>query len=339
MKPPKIATLVQATKETTRLTNAAAREVEMKSVHYKTGNRDIPFNIDLTSATVWATQNQIADLYGRDRATIREHIKNVYLEGELTAISVEGKFPSTAADGKTYEVTHYSLPLILAVGFRTKSPEAVEFRRWANETLHNFLQDGFVLNEPRLRADPAAANKLASRLRAIRAEEKHLFASVRDFFKEASTDYNPNSVHCKSFYAVVQDKFHYAVSAMTAAEIILDRANHKQPNMGIQTFDGNLPTVQEAKVGKNYLEENELIILHMLAEQFLLYVQSKAMRNKPMTMSELGRKLDELIAVNDYEVFKGYKPGADRQRADEHATEQYARFLVRLRKDDVRSIR
>jgi hypothetical protein len=338
MKAPKITKLVEETKEAARLTNATARAIEMKSVHYKTGNRDIPFNIDLTAATVWATQNQIADLYGRDKATIREHIKNVYSEGELSALSVERKFPSTAADGKTYEVTHYNLPLILAVGFRTKSPEAVDFRRWANEILRGYLQDGYAINERRLRADPAAADSLAKRLRAIRSEERHLFASVRDFFKEASTDYNPNSVHCKTFYAVVQDKFHYAVSAMTAAEIILDRANHKQPNMGIQTFDGNLPTVQEAKVGKNYLEENELIVLHMLAEQFLLYVQSKAMRNKPMTMSELGRKLDELIAVNDYEVFKGYKPGADRQRADEHATEQYARFLVRLRKDDVQPL-
>jgi hypothetical protein len=197
----------------------------------------------------------------------------------------------------------------------------------------------YAINEKRLRADPAAADSLAKRLRAIRSEERHLFASVRDFFKEASIDYDPSSRHCKSFYAVVQDKFHYAVSAMTAAEIILDRANHKQPNMGLQTFDGNLPTVQEAKVGKNYLQENELFALHILAEQFLLYVQSKAVRNKPMTMSELGSKLDDLIAVNDYEVFHGYKFGADRERADQHATEQYSRFLVRLRKDDVQSIR
>ncbi|MEH2543224.1 MULTISPECIES: RhuM family protein [unclassified Bradyrhizobium] len=339
MKSPKITKLVEETKETVRITNATARVIEMKSVHYKTGNRDIPFNIDLTAATVWATQNQISDLYGRDKATIREHIKNVYLDGELTSSSVERKFPSTAADGKTYEVIHYSLPLILAVGFRTKSPEAVEFRRWANEILQGYLQDGYALNEKRLRADPTAADSLAKRLRAIRAEEKHLFASVRDFFKEAAVDYDPLSRTCKSFYAVVQDKFHYAVSAMTAAEIILDRANHKHSNMGLQTFEGNLPTVQEAKVGKNYLEENELFALHILAEQFLLYVQSKAVRNKVMTMADLSKKLDELIAVNDYEVFGGYKSGVSRQRADEHATEQYARFLVRLRKDDVRPIR
>jgi hypothetical protein len=339
MKPPKIENLVEATKETIRLTNAAAFEVELKSVHYKTGNRDIPFNIDLTAATVWATQNQIADLYGRDKSVIAKHIKNVFDDKELEERLVVAKFAAAGAGGKVHEVAHYDLQMILAVGFRTKSAEAVNFRRWANETLQRYLKDGYAINEKRLRADPVAADSLAKKLRAIRSEEKHLFASVRDFFKEASVDYDPSSRHCKSFYAVVQDKFHYAISAMTAAEIILDRANHKQPNMGLQTFDGNLPTVQEAKVGKNYLEENELVVLHILAEQFLLYVQSKAVRNKPMTMSELGAKLDDLIAVNDYEVFPGYKRGIDRQRADEHATEQYARFLVRLRKDEVQSIR
>jgi len=339
MKPPKIAKLVEETKEAVRLTNAVAREIELKSVHYKTGNRDIPFNIDVTAATVWATQNQIADLYGRDKSTINEHIKNIFADKELDEFSVVGKFPITGSDGKIYDVIHYDLQMILAVGFRTKSPEAVDFRRWANETLQRYLQDGYVINEKRLRADPAAADGLAKRLRAIRSEERHLFASVKDFFKEASIDYDPASRHCKSFYAIVQDKFHYAISAMTAAEIILERANHKQPNMGLQSFDGNLPTVQEAKVGKNYLEENELFALHILAEQFLLYVQSKAIRNKPMTMSELGAKLDDLIAVNDYEVWKGYKAGDQRTRADAHATEQYARFLVRLRKDDVQPLR
>jgi hypothetical protein len=210
MKPPKIAKLVEETKKVTRLANAAARGVEMKSVHYKTGNRDIPFNVDLTAATVWATQNQIADLYGRDKSVIAKHIKNVLDDKELEEKSVVAKFATTGPDGKTYEITHYDLQMILAVGFRTKSPEAVDFRRWANDTLQRYLKDGYAINEKRLRSDPAAADSLAKRLRAIRAEEKHLFASVRDFFKEASIDYDPASRHCKTFYAVVQDKFHYA---------------------------------------------------------------------------------------------------------------------------------
>lgn len=341
MKTPKKSdkTLAQATRETTRLTNAAARAVEMKSVHYKTGNRAIPFNVDLTSATVWATQPQIADLYGRDRRTIGDHIQAIVKEGELDLGSVRRNFRHTAADGKIYEVAHFNLQMILAVGFRTKSPEAVEFRRWANDTLHAYLKDGYAINEGRLRSDPGAANKLAGRLRAIRAEEKHVYASVRDFFKEASIDYDPASRVCKSFYALLQDKFHYAITAMTAHEIILDRANHKQPNMGIQTYEGNLPTVTEAKTGKSYLDEDELFTLHILAEQFLLFVQSKAMRGMSMTMKDLAKKLDQLIAVNDYEVFPGYKPGTNKAMADRHATEEYARFLVRLKKDDVQRIR
>jgi hypothetical protein len=337
--------LTKAAKNTANLAKAsakaaheAARQIEMKAVQYKAGDRTIPFNVDITAATVWASQQQIADLYGRDKSVIAKYIKDVFAERELDEKSVVAKFAITAADGKTYDVMHYSLDVILAVGFRTKSPEAAAFRRWANETLRRYLQDGYAINERRLRVDPAATNRLAERLRAIRAEEKHLFASVRDFFKEASSDYDPTSRECKSFYAVLQDKFHYAVSAKTASEIILDRANHKEANMGLQTFEGNLPSVVEAKVGKNYLDQNELFALHILAEQFLLYVQSKAIRGKSMMMKELGRKLDELIAVNDYEVFAGYKPGADRERADQHATEQYARFLVRLRKDDVQPI-
>lgn len=338
MKPPKTTTiekLAKTTKETIRLTNAAARQVEIKSVHYKTGTREIPFNVDLTAETVWATQNQIADLYGRDKSTVSEHIKQILNEKELDENAVVGKFPTTGADGKVYEVRQYNLQMILAVGFRISSPEAAAFRRWASETLHAYLKDGYVINERRLRSDPQAADNLATRLRAIRAEEKHVYASVRDFFKEASADYDPSSRTCKSFYAVLQDKFHYAITAMTAQEIILDRADHKEPNMGIQTFEGNLPNVVEAKTGKNYLDADELYTLHLLAEQFLLFVQSKAVRRKAMTMTELAKKLDELIAVNDYEVFPGYKPGRNKTMADRHATEEYARFLVRLRKEDV----
>ena len=340
MLPPKttIEKLAKTTRETVRRTHAAARGVEMKSVHYKTGDRAIPFNVDLTAATVWATQNQIADLYGRDKSTISEHIKKIFSDKELDASSVVGKFPTTGPDGKVYEVAHYNLQMILAVGFRTSSPEAVGFLQWANEILHAYLKDGYAINERRLRSDPEAANNLAARLRAIRAEEKHVYASVRDFFKEASVDYDPDSRVCKSFYALLQDKFHYAITAMTAHEIILDRADHKEPNMGIQTFEGNLPTVVEAKIGKNYLDADELYTLHLLAEQFLLFVQSKALRRKAMMMKDLAKKLDELIAVNEYEVFPGYKPGTNKEMADRHATEEYARFLVRLRKDDVQRI-
>jgi hypothetical protein len=341
MKPPKTTTqkLAEATKETTRSTNAAAREVEMKSVQYKTGNRAIPFNVDLTAATVWATQSQISDLYGRDKSVIAKHIKNVIKDKELNETSVVANFATTGPDGKVYEITHYNLQMILAVGFRTSSPEAVEFRRWANDTLHAYLKDGYAINEARLRSDPSAANNLAGRLRAIRSEEKHVYASVRDFFKEASSDYDPASRVCKSFYALLQDKFHYAITAMTAHEIILDRADHKEPNMGIQTYEGNLPTVIEAKTGKSYLDADELYTLHILAEQFLLFVQSKAMRRMSMTMKDLAKKLDQLIAVNDYEVFPGYKAGTSKAMADRHATEEYARFLVRLKKDDVQRIR
>jgi hypothetical protein len=135
----------------------------------------------------------------------------------------------------------------------------------------------------------------------------------------------------------VQDKFHYAITGSTAARIILDRADHRKPNMGMQAFEGNLPTTDEAKIGKNYLDRDELYTLHLLCEQFLLYVESKAMRGKSMTMAELGRKLDELLRVNDYSVFTGWKDFL-KDKAIRHAQAEYARFLVRLKKDDVKRI-
>jgi hypothetical protein len=151
---------------------------------------------------------------------------------------------------------------------------------------------------------------------------------VREFFKQASTDYDSTSQACRTFYALLQDKLHYAITTMTASQIILDRADHKQPNMGIQSFEGNLPKISEAKIAKSYLGPDELFTLHILCEQFLLLVESKAWRQQKMIMKDLARKLDDLMKLNEY----------DKDVAMKHATEEYARFLVRLRKEDVRAL-
>lgn len=192
--------------------NAAAKDAEIEVVRFRTGDRSIQFNIDITAETVWATQQQITDLFDRDKSTISAHIKNIFDDNELDEDSVVGIFPTTAPDGKTYQVTHYNLDLILSVGYRVSSPKATQFRQWATKTLRAYIVDGYAINEARLRADPAATNRLAARLREIRADEKTVYASVRHFFKEAATDYDKDSSACKSFYARFQDKFHYAVT-------------------------------------------------------------------------------------------------------------------------------
>jgi hypothetical protein len=174
-------------------------------------------------------------------------------------------------------------------------------------------------------------------LREIRSDEKNVYASVREYFKEASSDYNSSSPQCRTFYATLQDKFHYAVTGHTASELLINRADHKKPAMGIQSFQGNYPTISDAKIGKNYLDKDELYTLHILSEQFLLYIESRAIRNKTMTMADLAKNLDELLKFNEYPVFKGYKDFL-KDKAIRHAQAEYAMFLVRLKKEDVKTL-
>lgn len=181
------------------------------------------------------------------------------------------------------------------------------------------------------------ANRLAAKLREIRSDEKNIYASVREYFKVASSNYDSASPKCRTFYATLQDKFHYAVTGQTASQILLDRADHKKPAMGIHNFEGNYPTISEAQIGKNYLDRDELYILHLLSEQFLLHIESKAIRNKKMTMDELSSKLDDLLKFNEYPVFKVYKDSL-KDKAIKHAQAEYAMFLVRLKKRRLETI-
>jgi hypothetical protein len=275
--------------------------------------------------------------FGKDSDTIGTHIKNIYEFNELERAATTAKIAVVRFEGgrsvkRTIE--HFNLDVIISVGYRASSPTATAFRQWATKTLRSYIIDGYAINEARLREDPVATNKLAAKLREIRADEKNVYANVTAFFKEASSDYDPNAAASKSFYALLQDKLHYAVTTKTSSQIVIDRADHKKPSMGMTTFSGNLPTMDEAKIAKNYLGRDELYTLHILCEQFLLYVQSKAIRGKSMTMKELMKKLDELMKVNDYPVFLGYKDFL-KDRAIRHAQAEYVRFLTRLKKDDV----
>lgn len=319
-------------RHSTQAVNQSARSIETELVRFSTADRSIDFNIDATDETVWATQQQISDLFDIDKSGVSIHLKNIIDSNELDEGSVVVNFATTALDGKVYSVRHYNLDAILAVGFRVNSRRASEFRRWVAKIFRSYVTKGYALNEERLRNDPAAADELAAKLREIRASEKSVFATVRDFFALASTDYDPKARACGMFYAVLQDKFHFAATGQIACELILSRADHRQANMGLQTFRGAHPKVDETKIGKNYLDQNELLVLHLISEQFLLYVQSKVIRNQKMTMGKLAQKLDELLRVNEYAVFPGYKGKKLRTQADRHAIAEYARYLVRQKR-------
>ena len=192
----------------------------------------------------------------------------------------------------TKPVNVYSLDTIISVGYRVNSKKATQFRIWATGILKQYIKDGFVLNESLLKSDPGKLNLLAAKIRELRASEKNVYASVRECFKIAASDYEPSSQEVKSFYSLLQDKFHHAITRMTASKLVLDRAGHEYENMGVLSFDGFLPTKAEVKIGKNYLDATEIYRMHLLSEQFLLYAESTALMEKEMTMKTLHDQLD-----------------------------------------------
>lgn len=312
--------------------NEMSSQIEMELVRFDGENAHVDLNFDWSHETVWSTQKQIADLFGRDRDTIGKHIATIFDEGELERDATTDKFAVVRREGGrdvSREVEHYNLDVILSVGYRVSSAKATEFRKWATQTLRRYITDGFALNETRLRSDPHALRDLAAQVRALRSEEKTIYEAVRDCFKVASIDYDKDSPKVRSFYARLQDKFLFAITGKTASELILERADAGKHNMGVTATKGALPTKQEAKIGKSYLQRDEIYVLHILCEQFLLYAESRAIRGQSMTMDVLARKLDELLKTNDYAVFAGYRDFL-KDQAMIHAETEWKRFQKML---------
>lgn len=310
--------------------NETAAQIEMELVRFDGENAAIEFNVDWSHETVWATQRQMADLFGKDTNTIGEHLSNLFDSGEFERPATTRNFRVVRLEGGrqvSREIEHFNLDVILTVGYRVNGDKAASFRKWANGILKSYLLKGYALNEPVLRENPNALRDLAAQVRALRSEEITIYQAVRDCFKIAASDYDSGSNHVRSFYALLQDKFLYAITEKTASQLILGRADAAKPNMGVTAPKGMFPTLAEAKVGKNYLARDELYVLHILCEQFLLFAESKALRGKSMTMAELSSKLDQLLSTHEYPVFDGYD-GRDylKDRAIQHAEREWRRL-------------
>ena len=304
----------------------ASPDVEQLAFEFvRFGPRDRPLDlrVDLGADTIWATQAEMAELFGVAAATVSKELAVLAGEGALGT-----QRPGSAATG-----TLYDLDTILCVGYRLSSAKAAAFRRWATQMLRATAVDGYALNEPRLRDDPAAADRLAARLRALRAQETNIYETVRAFFRQAATDHDAAAPDARRFNEALQAKFVYAVTGHTPSDVILARADHDAPNMGLQRIAGEQPSVDEARIAANYLDRDELYALHVLCEQFLLYVQGQAARGRTMTMRDLSDKLDGLLRLDDFPVLPGHKD-VHRDRALRHAGAEYARFI--LRDDPVR---
>ena len=280
---------------------------------------------------VWLTQKAISELFDIDRSVVTKHLKNIFQEGELDENSVCANFAQTADDGKTYQYKFYSLAAIIAVGYRTNSERATQFRSWATKVLNAFTKQGYVLDKNRLINgqifDEDYFDHLISEIQEIRASERRFYQKITDIYATA-VDYDKNSVVTKEFYATVQNKMHYAVHGNTAAEAIVARANHKKEHMGLYSWknapDGKIVKA-DVSVAKNYLDKDEMSELNEIVTMYLDYASRQARRHIPMTMNDWKTKLDAFLEFNDAEILqnKGKVTAAIAKQFAESEFEKY----------------
>lgn len=301
------------------------QKTELSVLSYDADGEDI--EVVLIDDDAWMTEKSMSMLFETDQRGIATHLSNIYSSKELEETSTTQKMHSASS---AKPVQFYSLDAVISIGYRIDSKKATRFRIWATNILRQYIKDGYVINDELLRSDPQKLNKLAAKIRELRANEKNIYASVRECFKLASSDYEPSSDEVKKFYSLLQDKFHHAITQMTASKLILDRASHTEEKMGLSTVRGIMPTLAEAKTGKNYLSETEIYRMHLLSEQFLLYAESTALAGKNMTMKILHNQLDNLLQLNGYPVFDGYVDYL-KDKAMRHAEREHEIYIEILK--------
>ena len=259
---------------------------------------------------VWLTQKAISELFDIDRSVVTKHLKNIFQEGEVDENSTCANFAQVADNGKTYQYKFYSLAAIIAVGYRTNSERATQFRSWATKVLNTFTKQGYVLDKNRLINgqifDEDYFDHLISEIQEIRASERRFYQKITDIYATA-VDYDKNSVVTKEFYATVQNKMHYAVHGNTAAEVIVARSDHKKEHMGLYSWknapDGKIVKA-DVSVAKNYLDKDEMSELNEIVTMYLDYASRQARRHIPMTMNDWKTKLDAFLEFNDAEILQ-----------------------------------
>lgn len=304
-----------------------------KFILYTAPSGEIRVDVLLQDESVWLTQKSIAELFGVQRPAITKHLGNIFHSGELQENSVSSILEHTADDGKIYPTKFYNLDAIISVGYRVNSAKATQFRIWATQTLREYIIKGFVLDDNRLKQGQAIFGKdyfkeLLQRVRSIRASERRIYQQVTDVFAECCIDYDSNSEITKNFYATVQNKFHFAITAKTAAEIIYETADAKKENMGLTTWK-NSPNGRVLKsdviVAKNYLEEKEIKQLERTVTGYFDYIEGLIEREQTFTMSQLAESVNKFLNFNDYKVLNG-KGKISKIQADKKAIAAYEIF-------------
>ena len=284
--------------------------------------------------TIWMTQKAMAELYGIDKSGISRHVANIFATGELSQDMTVAKIATVVNRGIRGEVTEeidfYNLDMIISVGYRVNSTRATRFRQWATKILNEYIRKGFVLDDDRLKQGKTVFGadyfrELLERVRSIRASERRIWQQITDIYAECSIDYDPQALTTREFYAMVQNRFHYAITGQTAAEIIYTRADHEQPHMGLQTWrnapDGRI-LKSDVTVAKNYLDEKQIRRLERAVTGYFDYIEDLIERENTFNMQQFAASVNEFLSFRKYNILPD-KGHVSKAQADEKAEAEY----------------
>lgn len=308
---------------------------------YSSEDGTTKLEVKLENETLWLSQKQLCELFGKSKSTISEHITSIFEDEELQRNSVVRNYRTTASDGKDYDVEHYSLDVIIALGFKVRSRSGVQFRKWANQILKEYIVKGFTMDDERLKNPPVANSsvpdyfeQMVERIRDIRASERRVYLRVKEIFALAS-DYDPSWSETTRFFQHIQNKLHFTVTKLTAAEIISQRADATNPNMGITTLDQNSIKSTDVTVAKNYLSEQEIDELNRIVVMWLDYAEDQAKRKQRVFLKDWENKLDNFLEFNERDVLQNFGK-ISKKDADTKAKDEYKKFsaLRRAEKEE-----
>ena len=303
---------------------------EFRFLIYKSAKEDVSVNAFIQNESIWITANQMAILFGKSESTIRKHINNVFDEGELNR---ENNTQKVRVDGIKQPVAFYNLDTIISVGYRVNSRRATSFRIWATGVLKEYMLKGFAMDDERLKQGKTAFGKdyfkeLLERVRSIRASERRIWQQITDIFAECSIDYDKHSQITHDFYAMVQNKFHYAIVGRTAAEIVYTKADKTKKNMGLTTWknapDGRI-LKSDVVIAKNYLEEKQIRQLERAVTGYFDYIEDLIERENTFTMEEFVASVNEFLSFRRYDILRD-KGKISGKMAKEKAITEYMEF-------------
>lgn len=303
-----------------------------KMIIYTTEDGLVKIETTFNDETVWLSLDQMSSLFQRDKSTISRHIKNIYEEGELVREATVANFATVQNEGNRQverNIEYYNLDVIISVGYRVKSKRGVQFRIWATNLIKEYMKKGFVLDDERLKELGGGGyfKELLERIRDIRASEKVFYRQILEIYA-TSIDYDPKAGVSIQFFKKVQNKIHYAIHGETAAEVIYHRADAEKEFMGLTTFSGNHPTLKEAKIAKNYLNEKEMKAMGQLVSGYLDFAERQAEREQIMTMEDWVKHLDNILTVTGEQLLVG-NGSVTHQKAMEKAETEYKKYKAK----------